>query len=420
MIGFLVTFCVYYILFGYWSDLVLGLDISGVKGLSIVNSGIYLSLLIWGITIIKKRSFIEWNEIYKYMLLFIFLALISVPLKMLFWKLNRVNIIQEIVQLKNMAENFTLFFVLYNLLENKKLCIISLWGLMALFLIGNMTMLLDWYNVINLPGINKSWLEESSGFGNPNDYAAYMLLFLPLLFSKLLITKERFFRLAILFCIIISLVAFLMTGSRGGFISFIFGISVYIFFLKKYLQLSLKFFLTKLFILVLPLIIISFLIIPESYVQKLKGDLVVKSGENLDDYSHGRSTFWIGGIKIFLESPIYGHGMNTFSSLLKKETGKNAAAHNRYLLILVEFGIIGFFAFLLMQISLFRQVLKNLKVVNNRREILLHISFLTGIISYFISIIFVDAKVIDIPFWIYAATITRYGRISLSDNKISI
>ena len=144
------------------------------------------------------------------------------PIKILNPEFVRVSISQELIALKNFCEGFLLFFALYNILESKKLCTDAIWGLIILFVFCNFTVILGWYDIISIPGLRTNHLGETSAFGNQNDYAAFMLLCFPFMISFMTTVRNKIYLLLHLIFLIISLISFLFTGSRGGFIAFLF------------------------------------------------------------------------------------------------------------------------------------------------------------------------------------------------------
>lgn len=382
-----------------------------------MNAGIYLALILWGIVIVKRKRFIEWNEVYKYLLVMVFIVIISIPIKILSPEFQRVRVFSEIIMLKNWSEGIFLFFILYNLFEEKMLCTGAVWGLMLLFMFSNLTMLLDWHGILNIAGISPNRLGESSGFGNPNDYAAFMLLFFPVLFSTALYTAKKAVKLTCFFGIVISLMAFLMTGSRGGFIAFIAGSLIYLILVNRHILKSRASGLIKYAIMLFALLLIPIFLLPDTFLEKMVGNIAPEDITEVQNYSHGREKFWIGGLKIFTDSPIYGHGQETFPALLKRKEGISAAPHNRYLLYLVEFGLIGLLTYFLIQISLLKQAYTMLKYPIEKSDKLLFINYCVGLVSYSIALFFVDGENTDIPFWIYAAAVCRLARFEKVGKK---
>nr|WP_319405977.1 O-antigen ligase family protein [uncultured Desulfosarcina sp.] len=324
------------------------------------------------------------------------------------------KIIHEIFYLKNWSEGFIIFVVFYNILDGKKYCLRSLSGLIVFFMFCNSIMLIDWFDFVDIPGIHKRNYGESSGFGNPNDYAAYMLLFLFTFFSSFIISKNKMHKYSSLVCLIISLMAFLMTGSRGGFISLLIASLFYFILIKNSLKSKKR---LKYIILFCSLLLVPILMLPETFIEDYKDKIIPESSADINKYSHGRSTIWTEGLNIFAESPIFGSGFNSFSILLEKRKGITAVAHNRYLQYLVDFGLIGIFSYLLIQISLFKQTYKVFNNTFKRSEKIILVNYLSGLIGYSISLIFVNGEGSSVLFWFYSAVILRFSQF-LKENKV--
>lgn len=412
-----IMFSTYFLLFSFWSAKVLDLKISGLKGISLFNASLYIAMILYCFVLIRRKQFFARCVIYKYLLTMLFVGIISIPIKILSSNFEHIRISQEIILFKNWSEGILLFLIFYNLFESKKLCKRTIWALIILFIFSNVTMLLDTYGVIKIGKITQDRLGESSGFGNPNDFAAYMLLFFPFLFSKLFIKSNKIVKSLVIICLIISILAFIMTGSRGGFIAFIIGVSIYLAFIKKYI---LKFKLVSLMkyaIFIFILLLIPILLLPNKFFNNMAENINPSGVQNIEDYSHGREKFWIGGIKIFLGSPIYGYGLNTFPSLLKKTEGITATAHNKYLLYLVQFGLIGLIVYLLLQIALFIQAYRPIRSSDDKYYNLIFINYLSGLSSFSVAIFFVDGDNTQTPFWLLSAAVCRLAQLYINGNK---
>jgi len=70
----------------------------------------------------------------------------------------------------------------------------------------------------------------------------------------------------------------------------------------------------------------------------------------------GRINFWKKAVSIIRESPVFGTGLNTYSRILKRDPDKATwwYAHNCYLQMTAETGLIGLASFLWMLFVLFR------------------------------------------------------------------
>ena len=158
---------------------------------------------------------------------------------------------------------------------------------------------------------------------------------------------------------------------------------------------------------------------PETYYVKLIENLYPTEVEEIENYSHGRADFWTGGLKIFEDSPIYGHGQNTFPNLLLKKIGKSATAHNRYLLYLVQFGIIGLISYLFLNLSIIFFTLSSIKKTIIIKEKLLLVSYLSGLIGYLVALFFVDGSNTDFPFWFLTAAVCRLSQFIKNESEIN-
>ena len=70
--------------------------------------------------------------------------------------------------------------------------------------------------------------------------------------------------------------------------------------------------------------------------------LLATSGQVVSDPVGGREVIWRRGLDVFRESPMLGVGLGGFRSTMTEYFGMAKAAHNGYLSVLVDTGLIGF------------------------------------------------------------------------------
>jgi O-antigen ligase len=75
-------------------------------------------------------------------------------------------------------------------------------------------------------------------------------------------------------------------------------------------------------------------------------------GEITQGTMNDRKDIWKGGLEVFREHPFLGVGAGTFAQSVQREMGFGLVAHNTFLSVLVEQGIIGFGIFLFLLIAL--------------------------------------------------------------------
>ena len=135
----------------------------------------------------------------------------------------------------------------------------------------------------------------------------------------------------------------LLTGSRGGLLSMITGLTALTFFMAKRISPALILKTIGGLLAIGILIATTFSFLPEASKLGMQGNIVDRAtDQDLNQYSSGRLGEWRRGLKLFINNPIFGSGWGTYLS----KTGY-FNSHNDYLLYLASTGIIGLFLFVL-------------------------------------------------------------------------
>ena len=127
------TILIYFLLFAFWVEQVLGFKLTQTQGLSLMNVSIYMLLIAWAFSIIPRRKLIEPNNLNKYLMLFMLVVLSSIPVKILLGEVPNTSVLSEIIAVKNWMNPLIVFFILFNIIEDEKTCNRTLIGL-AVFL----------------------------------------------------------------------------------------------------------------------------------------------------------------------------------------------------------------------------------------------------------------------------------------------
>jgi O-antigen ligase len=201
---------------------------------------------------------------------------------------------------------------------------------------------------------------------DPNEFAALLMLPLFVSFNEIFTYKSKWN--VILFGLLLYMI--LLTGSRGAILSVGFGILVYLFGNFKFSNLlKLMFVGILLFYFISP-------VLPDFIFKRF-----VEHGGVLNtiEAGGGRTEIWdYIFLKIIPEFNIWGYGSGTSSVLTKDYFGYAKGIHNTYLLIFLEFGVIGliiFFIFLW-------KILERIKKENNYAKLCSFIAIL--IIIFFL------------------------------------
>jgi O-antigen ligase len=250
-------------------------------------------------------------------------------------------------------------------------------------------------NVESLYGIRA--LNQAVGFGsfvNQHHFAALMEMILALTGGVLLnstLKKEQ--RFLLIFSLVLMLIAVFFTGSRGGMLSLI-GIAGFFLFAKYRFNAFDEQSLTnsKKLSFVIGIISIIFFIVFATFF--LGGDASLIRGVGLSemtqaDFSSGRLDFWKVALQIFIHNPIFGSGLDSFPVVMSRYDQWNGTfrieqAHNEYLQVLAEAGILGLacvFGFIYL---LFKKGISNIKMSNDRFSGGVALGALAGCLGIFI------------------------------------
>lgn len=210
-------------------------------------------------------------------------------------------------------------------------------------------------------------------FINQHHFAAFMEMTLGITVGFLIGTNTKKEQLLLfIFAIILMIVCIIFTGSRGGMLSLL-GVLVFIgstFYLGRNKTETSQ--IHKLAIIIGTLAL--FFIISGAVLFLGAGDSLVRglgvSELTSADFSSGRTYFWQTAAKMFLSHPFSGVGLDSFGTAFTKFDIWNGSfrieqAHNDYLQVLTEAGIIGFACIAAFIFFLFKQ---GLAVINQNQD----------------------------------------------------
>jgi O-antigen ligase len=130
-----------------------------------------------------------------------------------------------------------------------------------------------------------------------------------------------------------------------------------------------------------------------------------------DELTSGRNILWANGFQLFLESPLFGHGLATFIPLMKKNFHVYGNSHNDYLLYLVHYGVIGLGLFLMVLWSIFRESMHIVRHTSDAELRILSLSYFAGLSGYAVAMFGVNVIQPQFLFWVYTAVLLKYGRL---------
>jgi O-antigen ligase len=247
------------------------------------------------------------------------------------------------------------------------------------------------HNVIGNAG---SSLRITSSFINPNDFGAYIATILPLAFlflKKEFSLKQR----SILFMIfLVGFYCLMWASSRGAWISFIVAMIIFFSVYRK-----------KMLIFV-PIAALILVLLSPSGICRVKG--LLKPQEE----SMGERVLLLKGTWSMIQAhPVLGSGINTFMKNFEKYRPQGCPAgyyaHNSYLQMWAEIGIVGLLVFLAVPLIVIIKAFANIKAkikINLYGVILL--GSLCGYLAFLIHTAFDNdlySLVLTTLFWVFTA-----------------
>jgi O-antigen ligase len=189
----------------------------------------------------------------------------------------------------------------------------------------------------------------AEGF-DPNDLAMTLALAMPMAWYLGLMYRRTIWRWLCRGFLPVGLMALVLTGSRGGLIAGIVGLLIVPFTMVRFSP-------GRIAAAVLLLGgggVIAVANAPDVVVQRLATtqDQFQEGGMN------GRLRIWSAGVEALMQRPVFGHGTGGFERAVVPILGSRRGAHNSFLGVLVEQGVLGFLLYAAMFVTVFRQVLR--------------------------------------------------------------
>lgn len=223
-----------------------------------------------------------------------------------------------------------------------------------------------------------------------NDIAYVLLSLFPLCFFYIVHKEGYLKRLLAIISIGASIILILLTGSRAGIIGLI---TIFLLLLFTKLE-KVRWFYKIAFL--IALFILYFLYEDKINIERYMTIIDIESDYNITD-EFGRTQIWKRAYQLITENPLTGVGANCFPmalGYLRQDLSlipRWQAAHNSYIQIITETGLIGFILFLSLIIFSIRTFLrvKNLKVITKEASELktigglLYLGFIGHIITAF-------------------------------------
>jgi len=412
---------IYLLIFTFYIDQVLGPVGFSIKGLSLFNLNIYLLLIVWAIPVIqRRRKFMQPNNVNKYIIIMGFLMLLSIFVKILRNEIPDISIKYEIIELKSWLNPVLLFFILFNIINDEKTCNRTLVGLGLLFFALILTQLSATFGITGLKAHSMEVHGRAGGFGAAGEYAITLALFFPFVLSVSVLSKRiPPFKIGAIILTFLILMGLVNAGSRNGVVSFFCSMLVYLVLLKRKKIMGL---LPIIFLISMMIVVgvTAFLVSPSSVKVVVTERFDPTNAEDARTYTSGRTELWKNGWNLFIDSPIWGHGRNTFKELSRlKGYPTYGHPHNEYLRHLAENGLFGFIIYILIYLKIFQNIWRALDKTSDFWRKSLYLSYIAGLCGFMTGAFATNTAPSLYIFWIYTALIYKYVQLENYDNQSS-
>jgi O-antigen ligase len=390
---------IYFLLFTFLVERSLGFKLTQSSGLSLMNLSIYLLLVAWLYKIALKRKILISNNINKYLILIMFIGLFSIFFKYWEGEVQIRTLVGEFKYLKTWSNPFILFFVILNIINDKTTCKNAILGMLVLMVFSVLNMLMDKFGFPLFSLIkHTSFIDDRmAGFGNPNAYAIYLTLFLPIVLTFILFGKNILIKAINAIIYVVTITGLFITGSRGGFVSLLISLFVYFSMAKKDKLLS-----THTILLIGALlglfVFVGFLAAPPETKSVVIERFDPRNSEDFGDFTSGRTERWHTGLQLFFEKPIFGHGQGTYVS----------HSHNAYLSWMIQYGMVGLIAYLMIFTKVFFHAWQHYRTSSDVWLKQLYMSYLSGFTGWMVAMFSGALGTPFYMFWVYTAIMYRY------------
>jgi O-antigen ligase len=188
----------------------------------------------------------------------------------------------------------------------------------------------------------------AEGF-DPNDLAMALALAIPMAWYIGMTHRRVLVRWAGRAYLPIGLMAIGLTASRGGMLASVVALLIIPMTMTKLSPQRLA----TIMVMVCLAGALAVAYIPSTVLTRLESTRSEVAGGRLG----GRGKIWVAGVRAFTLRPLAGYGPGAFKSAVRPSLGSlSQVAHNTFLSVLVEEGLIGFILFMTMFVSVFRAI----------------------------------------------------------------
>lgn len=216
------------------------------------------------------------------------------------------------------------------------------------YVVGINTIGMNWTDMHTFPEMK---MRIFSTWENPNLFAGYLNIIMALVFGIFIFAKGKKEKIFSASFLILSVIGLILTYARGGCLSIVLAIALYGVFYKQKI--------------ILPLVVLLALVL---YFDTSLFTRMASIFTTMDTSSELRLALWESTVEMIIDHPLLGIGWGAYYFVypvydfyMQGNFIKIVHAHNMYLNMAAEIGIIGFFAFMTCIIRSLYRSLKSYK-----------------------------------------------------------
>ena len=191
----------------------------------------------------------------------------------------------------------------------------------------------------------------AAGAADANDLAMKLALALPVAWYLSMAAHKPYVRLVCRGYLLVGLLALGLTGSRGGMLASMVGLLI--------VPLTMTRMSPGKLVMAIAILCISGGVAVAYVPDKLVARFATTSSEVEGGRIGGRFKLWVAGSRAFAVRPLMGYGVSAFKTAVGPYlVSEPQVAHNSFVSLLVEEGLVGFLLYLSMLIAVFRAILR--------------------------------------------------------------
>jgi len=391
-------------------------QISFGTGLNLFNGLTVLVLISWMIHHFREKNLqLPVNPIAKPLIIFIFMGLVSIFVEGL--SMGSGVLFENIIHFWQWMGVSLLMFITALVIDDEKQIRQILWLITGIILFAAVYFLIEFSAMSSSGGYSHNLrIAGIFGIGGENDMGAFFAQFILVPIFLLRTSSNKMGKLLLAGIVAITLIALLYTYSRGAYLGLVIGLFTYMIMKKD-----------KLFILILiGGLALSPVLSPSSVQDRITMTVSANDGV-LESSSASRLEFWKAGMGMWQDNFIFGIGYNNFSNNLPSYMNISdhygaRTAHNQFVSIISEMGLLGGIGILYLFISFGRLGKRLIKIGSNsflKHFGMIYFSMIMGMfmINNF-GVRFVRAELTGL-FWVISGLVVRSIWLSAKEKELS-